>query len=122
MHDMAKTLLIVDDHPSFRGAARALLESEGFDVIGEADTGASGVEAALRLKPDIVLLDVQLPDTDGFQVARALMETDSRPVVILVSSRDASDYGELLEGAPARGFIAKAELTAAKVLAMAERS
>ena len=69
---MALTVLIVDDHPSFRASARVLLEAEGFDVIGEAADGASGIAEAQRLRPDLVLLDVQLPDIDGFDVASRL--------------------------------------------------
>ncbi len=69
---MALTVLIVDDHPSFRASARVLLEAEGFDVIGEAADGTSGIEEASRLRPDLVLLDVQLPDIDGFDVASRL--------------------------------------------------
>ena len=66
---MDMTVLIVDDHPSFRASARTLLEAEGYDVVGEAENGESAVAAALRLRPDLVLLDVQLPDIDGFEVA-----------------------------------------------------
>ena len=107
---MGKTLLIVDDHPSFRGMARALLESEGFDVVGEAADGESAIEAARELRPDVILLDVQLPDMDGFAVCRELHLNGGPPAVVLVSSRDASDYGGLIAQSGARGFIPKAEL------------
>ena len=109
---MAKTVLIVDDHPSFRGSARAILEAEGFVVVGEARTGAAAIEAAEELRPDVVLLDVQLPDRSGFDVCAALRELNgSRPEVVLVSSRDASDYGGLIAACGARGFVPKAELS-----------
>lgn len=104
------TVLIVDDHPSFRASARAILEAEGFEVVGEAEDGASGISAALALTPDVILLDVQLPDMDGFAVCRQLNLNGGPPAVVLVSSRDASDYGELIEQSGARGFIPKAEL------------
>ena len=69
---MTRTVLIVDDHPSFRATARAVLEAEGFDVVGEARDGAEPVELAAALHPDVVLLDVQLPDSTGFEVAAEL--------------------------------------------------
>ena len=113
-HDPAGvTVLIVDDHPSFRANARALLESEGFEVVGEAEDGASALEAVERLAPDLVLLDVQLPDIDGFEVAARLTDGGGGPVVVLVSSRDGSDFGSLVERSGARGFISKAELSGA---------
>ena len=112
---MAKTVLIVDDHPSFRASARAILEADGFDVIGEAEDGASAIEAVRRLSPEIVLLDVQLPDMDGFAIASTLTANGSAPAIVMVSSRDACDYGGLVAESGARGFIAKAELSGAAV-------
>ena len=104
--------MIADDHPSFRASARAILESEGFEVIGEAEDGAGAIAEADRLQPDVLLLDVQLPDFDGFAVCRRL-DLNGRLAVVLVSSRDACDYGKLIEQSGARGFIAKAELSGA---------
>jgi DNA-binding NarL/FixJ family response regulator len=102
----------VDDHPSFRATARVLLEAEGFDVVGEAADGASALTEAGRLQPEVVLLDVQLPDIDGFDVAARLTGGDNDgPVVILVSSRDSSDFGPLVMRSGARGFVPKAELS-----------
>ena len=96
---MTRTVLIVDDHPSFRATARALLESEGFDVVGEAKDGREALEQAELLQPEVVLLDVQLPDTTGFDVARALAHSNGgSPAIVLVSSRDASDYGDRFFG------------------------
>jgi DNA-binding NarL/FixJ family response regulator len=115
---MSRTILIVDDHPSFRGMARALLESEGFDVVGEAEDGAAAIEAASALHPDVVLLDVQLPDIDGFEVAAALTKNGSSPAIIMTSSRDACDFGSLIANSGARGFIPKAELSAEAVSAL----
>ncbi len=87
-HERVTTVLIVDDHPSFRSSAHALLEAEGYEIIGEAEDGESAIEAAGRLHRDIVLLDVQLPDIDGFEVARRLTSDGNGPNVVLVSSRE----------------------------------
>jgi DNA-binding NarL/FixJ family response regulator len=103
--------LIVDDHAGFRRQARALLAADGFDVVGEAANGADALDAAAELQPDVVLLDVQLPDTDGFAVARGLHALSRRIAVVLTSSRDRSDYGSLVTDSPARGFVAKGELS-----------
>ena len=114
---MAKRVLIVDDHPSFRASARLLLSAEGFDVVGEAEDGESALRAAADLLPELVLLDVQLPDIDGFEVARRLTGGASRsasadgPDVVLTSSRDGSDFGPLVAASGARGFVPKGELT-----------
>ena len=100
--------------------ARALLESEGFDVVGEAADGASAIEAAKLLHPDVVLLDIHLPDIDGFEVAAMLTENGRLPAIVMTSSRDACDFGSLVEQSGARGFIAKAELSGATLSAMLE--
>lgn len=113
-----RRVLIIDDHEGFRRCARALLEAEGFSVVGEAETGAAGLAAATELHPDIVLLDVQLPDLDGFEVARRLRAAGERADVVLTSTRDRCDYGSLLDECPARGFVAKGELSAAGILAL----
>jgi DNA-binding NarL/FixJ family response regulator len=108
-------VLIVDDHPSFRASARVLLEAEGFDVVGEAADGAAALSEAGRLQPEVVLLDVQLPDIDGFDVAARLTGIPGAPTVILVSSRDGSDFGPLVTRSGARGFVPKAELSGDRV-------
>jgi DNA-binding NarL/FixJ family response regulator len=115
---MPRTVLIVDDHPSFRATARALLEAEGFSVVDEAADGAEALAKTKELRPDLVLLDVQLPDIDGFEVARRLRENGSAPAIVLVSSRDAADYGELVDACGARGFVPKGELTGAALRAL----
>ena len=107
---MPKTVVIADDHPSFRASARATLEADGFEVVGEAEDGAGAIAAARTLRPDVLLLDVQLPDIDGFAVCRALGASGA-PAVVLVSSREACDYGGLIDECGACGFIAKAELS-----------
>jgi DNA-binding NarL/FixJ family response regulator len=116
--NVSTRIVIVDDHSSFRSSARALLESEGFDVVGEADTGAAALEEIKRLQPDAVLLDVQLPDMDGFDVVARLGGNGSRPAIVLTSSRDSVEYGTLVADCGARGFIAKAELTGAALAAL----
>jgi DNA-binding NarL/FixJ family response regulator len=108
---MERTMLIVDDHEWFRRQARALFSGGGFDVVGEADDVASAVRAAAELAPAVVLLDVQLPDGDGFEAAGRILAADVPPAVVLVSSRDAADYGGRIRASGARGFISKADLS-----------
>jgi len=104
-------VLIVDDHAGFRVSARALLEADGFDVIGEAADGQSALEQAQRLRPEVVLLDVQLPGMDGFAVAERLAAEPDAPLVVLISSRGRGAFRNRLAGAPARGFITKSEFS-----------
>jgi DNA-binding NarL/FixJ family response regulator len=116
---MQPTILIVDDHPSFRASARAILEADGFDVVGEAGDGAEAVSETRRHCPDVVLLDIQLPDASGFDVCAELLRLNgSAPAVVLVSSRDAADYGNLIAASGARGFVPKADLSGASVAAL----
>ncbi|MFH8251995.1 response regulator transcription factor [Microbacterium sp. B2969] len=112
---MARTVLIVDDHAEFRSAARAMLELGGFTVVGEAADGDDAVTECARVHPDVVLLDVMLPGEDGFAVARRLVGADDSPMVVLTSTRDAAGFGRRLAATPARGFVAKHELSAAAV-------
>ena len=114
------TILIVDDNAGFRSFARAILEAEGFVVIGESGDGGSGVRDALRLDPDLVLLDIGLPDIEGFEVAQRLAEATPSPLVVLTSSREASEFGPRLAGSPAIGFIPKDELSGAALRGLAE--
>lgn len=97
------SVLIVDDHPSFRASARRLLEAEGFDVVGEAADGHEAIAATLAPQPDLVLLDVQLPDLDGFEVAGRLAAMRLPSAVVLTSSRKAREYGPLIAETPMRG-------------------
>jgi|SRR4051794_36522291 DNA-binding NarL/FixJ family response regulator len=109
---MGKTVLIVDDHPGFRASARRMLEANGYIVVGEAGDGGSALEAAGGLLPDLVLLDVRLPDVDGFDVARCLLAGPGpAPQIVLTSSHDFADLGEVVGISGAQGFIPKAELT-----------
>ena len=107
----APTVLVVDDHAGFRATARRMLERDGWTVIGEAADGASALTAASALRPDVVLLDIGLPDLDGFGVAERLADAQGGgPAIVLVSSRDRSAYGGRLAASPAIGFVAKDEL------------
>jgi DNA-binding NarL/FixJ family response regulator len=115
-----KTVLIVDDHIGFRSTARTVLEAEGFQVVGEAGDGAEAVELAGRLQPDVVLLDVQLPDMDGFEIAARLSVNGHRPAIVLTSSRDAAEFGGLIERSQVRGFVPKAELSGRRLAALLE--
>src|SRR3954467_5446497 len=110
---MAPTLLIVDDHAAFRSTARALLECDGWNVVGEAGDGTSGLTAAGGLKPAVVLLDVRLPDIDGFSVAERLAAEGGGPAVIVTSSSDDPLYPEGARQFGARGFVAKHDLSGA---------
>lgn len=111
-------ILIVDDYVLFRSSARQLLESQGFEVVGEAGDGRAAIAAARELRPDVVLLDIQLPDLDGFEVARQLAALPSPPSVVLTSIRAAADYGPRLPAAAALGFIPKVELSQARIAAV----
>ena len=116
---MAPTVLIVDDHPSFRASARRLLEADGYEVVGEAADGESAFEAVRELRPDIVLLDVQLPDLDGFdgrgaahrRRRRAGRGADLQP-------RRAPTSGPASAASGARGFVPKSELVGRGIAAL----
>jgi DNA-binding NarL/FixJ family response regulator len=113
-----RTLLIVDDHEGFRRSAGALLDAEGFEVVGEAPDGPAAIEAVGRLQPDVVLLDIQLPGADGLDVAEQLAAGTNPPMVVLISSREAAAYGPRLRRTPARGFLQKGELSGAAIAAL----
>ena len=113
------TVLIVDDHPSFRASARRMLEADGYEVVGEAEDAGAALAAAQWLQPELVLLDVRLPDTDGFEVARRLLDADGHvPKIVLISSHDSSDLGEAIGTSGARGFIPKSELSAEAIASL----
>jgi DNA-binding NarL/FixJ family response regulator len=112
------TVLIVDDHADFRESARALLEAEGFDVVGEAADGGEAIAEVERLRPDVVLLDIQLPDQDGFTVAERLAAEPASPAIVLISGREAAAYGPRIARASARGFIPKRALSGAALASL----
>ena len=117
---MAARVLIVDDHAAFRAFARLTLARAGYDVVGEAQNARTALAAVQALQPDLVLLDVGLPDCDGIALAALLGQEDRPPRVILVSSRDAGDYGRRLRDAGLQ-FIPKAELSGRAVDALVRR-
>lgn len=106
------TVVVVDDHAGFRTMAAILLTAGGFRVLGEAATGAEALVLIAALMPDVVLLDVQLPDTDGFAVLRSVRAAGLATRVVLCSVRVAADYGAKLDGCGAAGFLTKSALTA----------
>jgi DNA-binding NarL/FixJ family response regulator len=115
---MAVTVLIVDDHPAFRASARAMLELDGFEVSGEATDGASALDLARELHPEIVLLDIALPDMSGFDVAERLVPSAAK--VVLTSSRQSSDLGRRVRRSGALGFISKDDLSGDAIRALLE--
>lgn len=117
---MALRVLIVDDHAHFRRRARRMLELDGLVVVGEAEDGESAVAAARELSPDLVLLDIQLPDASGFELAPRVAGCASpRPVVVLTSTRDGVDFAPLVERSGAAGFVHKSELSGAALAELA---
>jgi|SRR5215207_1999465 len=110
---MPPRIVIVDDDPTFLTTVRTLLEADGFEVVGEALNGVEGVATVEELKPDVVLLDVNLPDIDGFEVVKRLTDRGRAPPVVLTSIRSESDFGDLVEKSRAYGFITKAEINGA---------
>ena len=115
---MRRRILVIDDNTAFRRALGQVLDTESFVVIAGAATGESGVQLAREHKPDLVVVDVQLPDTDGFSVAEQLAGLDLTLEVILTSGLDRSDLGALVTDSSARGFIPKDELSVAAIEAL----
>ena len=119
MGGMVPTVLIVDDHADFRRFVRQLLETGGFTVVGEAADASEARHAVLELEPEVVLLDIQLPDEDGLLLAQELRSSAPASAIVLTSSRERADFGSRLERASASGFITKADLSPGAVAAVA---
>jgi DNA-binding NarL/FixJ family response regulator len=115
---MLPSLLIVDDHDGFRSVVRDLLSSEGFDVTGDVSDGEAALAFVESQHPDVVLLDVQLPGMDGFEIARRIAELDHPPQVVLTSTRSATSYSERLASCPAKGFIPKQDVSGSTLNAL----
>lgn len=109
---MARTIVIVDDHDDFRAIATQLLDAAGYEVVGACPDGRSAIAAIAALRPNVVLLDVQLPDIDGFAVIEQLVAGAIEPTIVLTSTREAADYADRIGRSDAVGFITKAELSA----------
>ena len=114
---MRPRLLIVDDHAGFRASARRLLEAEGFTVVGEADGARSALPAVVALSPDVVLVDIALPDGDGFDVCADIVR-EHNAAVVLTSSRTITGLQDRLLLSRARGFIPKSDLSGSAIRAL----
>lgn len=114
---MNRTVVVVDDHAGFRAQATALLEGAGFRVLATCPDGRSALAVIPELRPDMVLLDVQLPDTDAFSLM-AELDAEDRSTVVLVSTREAADYGTRILRSGAAGFITKSDLSAGALAAV----
>jgi DNA-binding NarL/FixJ family response regulator len=109
------SVLIVDDNAAFRSAARAVLEAGGYHVVAEAGTGAAAVSVAALTRPDVVLLDIGLPDQDGFTTCRQVRTASPVSVIVLCSIREAEAYGDAVAQSPAAGFLPKTQLSATEL-------
>lgn len=114
---MAQTVLVVDDHDGFRASTRRLLERDRYRVV-EATDGAHAIAQAVAERPDLILLDVHLPDMNGFEVAAALRRAGGAGAILLISTHPAEDYAEQIAGSAADGFIDKADLSVSTIAAM----
>jgi DNA-binding NarL/FixJ family response regulator len=117
---VARRILIVDDHPGFRRSAARSLGAAGWEVVGEAEDGATALRLVPECEPDVVLLDIGLPDVSGIEVARQLLERSPGLAVVMVSTHDRADYGALATASGARGFLSKMDLSATALEALVE--
>lgn len=109
---MSVRVLIVDDQPPFREAARMVVEmSEGFEVAGEAENGEMAIEMASSLKPDLILMDVQMPGVDGLEATKRIMESRDPPKILVMSTHESGDYSGPAEAAGAIAFVPKSEFS-----------
>ena len=107
---MATRVLIVDDQAPVREAARTVVElTDGFEVVGESETGEDSVRAAAELRPDLVLMDVNLPGIDGLEATRQILQQDDRVIVLLLSTYEAEEYAPRAAESGAAAYIPKSE-------------
>jgi CheY-like chemotaxis protein len=117
-------LLIVDDNAHFLEAARRLLEREGMTVVGVASTTLDALRRAEELQPDVTLVDIELGQESGFDLARRLAEGtgSQRPPVILISAYPEQDLADLIDASPALGFLAKSALSGKAIVELVGRT
>jgi two-component system response regulator EvgA len=108
---MCPRIVIVDDDAAFLETVRLLLESDGFEVVAEALNGVDGVAASAEHRPDLVLVDVNLPDIDGFEVVERIAGEADAPPAVLTSIRSEGDFGNLIDQSSARGFLSKTDIS-----------
>ena len=111
--------LIVDDNAHFLEGAASLLSREGLDVVGVASSGAEAIRLVAELRPDVTLVDIDLGDEDGLELARELSDISR---VILVSTHSQEDFAELIAASPALGFVPKTRLSAQTIRDVLERA
>jgi DNA-binding NarL/FixJ family response regulator len=114
--------VIVDDNPQFLEGAADLLGREGVDVVGIASNSAEAVRLAAELRPDVTLVDIDLGDEDGFELAQRVHAISPASKVILVSTHAEEDLAHLIDQSPALGFIAKTGLSAQAIRDTLERA
>jgi DNA-binding NarL/FixJ family response regulator len=101
-------VLIVDDQLPFREASRMVVDlTDGFDVVGEAESGEQAVELTASVDPDLVLMDVQMPGIDGLEATRRIMACDDPPHVLVMSTHESGNFEEPALAAGAAGFLPK---------------
>jgi DNA-binding NarL/FixJ family response regulator len=115
---MSVSVLVVDDDPTFRRLARRLLTANGLVVVAEADTVAAGLATAMRARPDAALVDVELPDGDGFELAGQLTTLPWRPRVVVTSVQSNNSFNGEAQRRGAQAFILKADLARAPLAAL----
>jgi CheY-like chemotaxis protein len=113
MSSIARSILVVDDEPTFRRLARLLLASQGFVVVAEAGSVADAVSTARRVKPSAALVDVELPDGDGFELAGRLSAMPWSPRIVVTSVQSGADFTTEARRVGAEAFVLKADLARA---------
>ena len=100
-------LLIVDDHPVVRSGLRAMFDNTNVSVVAEAGSGREAIDLAMRIKLDVVLMDIRMPDMDGFETTKLITETDEAPKVLILTSFESDDYLRRAIQSGASGYLMK---------------